>query len=62
MTTSPATDPLLALQLKLPTHTYRAVKLRAKELQGDEREAYLKEVLAQRERSEEAGQAKKEEP
>jgi len=55
MTTTLATDPFLALQLKLPTHTYRAVKLRAEELQGDEREAYLEEVLTQRERSEEVG-------
>jgi len=54
--TTTATDPLLALQLKLPNHTYRAVKLRAEELQGDEREAYLEEILVQRERSEEAGQ------
>ena len=52
MTSTPATDPLLALQLKLPNHTYRAVKRRAEELEGDEREAYLSEILAQRERSE----------
>jgi len=51
----PATDPLLTLQLKLPTHTYKAVKLRASELQGDEREAYLEGILEQRERSEEVG-------
>lgn len=56
MTTTAATDPLLALQLKLPTHTYRAVKLRAEELQGDEREAYLEEILAQWERSEGGGE------
>jgi hypothetical protein len=55
MTTTPTTDPLLALQLKLPTHTYRAVKRRAGELEGDEREAYLNEILSQRERSEGAG-------
>lgn len=56
MTTTPATDPLLALQLKLPNHTYRAVKRFANELQGDEREAYLSSLLANRERDEGAGQ------
>jgi hypothetical protein len=56
MTTTAAADPLLARQLKLPSHTYKAVKRRAEELQGDEREAYLSRVLADRERDEGAGQ------
>jgi hypothetical protein len=50
------TDPLLALQLKLPNRTYRAVKRRAEELQGDERETYLSKVLADRERDEGVGE------
>jgi hypothetical protein len=46
-------DPLLALQLKLPTHTYRAVKRRAEEMgTEEERLAFLKSCLAERERSE----------
>jgi len=56
MTTTPATNPLLALQLKLPTHTYKAVKRRVGELKGDERQAYLSKVLADRERDEGAEQ------
>jgi hypothetical protein len=52
MTTTTATDPLIELQFRLPNHTYRAVKRRAEELQGDEREAYLFKVLADRERDE----------
>ena len=52
MTTTPATDPLLALQLKLPNHTYRAVKRAAEELGEEGRNAYLLGILAERERSE----------
>lgn len=52
-----ANDLLLQLQLKLPTHTYRAVKRWA---EGFEREedavAYLEGVLAERERSEGTGE------
>jgi hypothetical protein len=48
-----ATDPLLALQLKLPTHTYKAVKRRAEAMDSeDERRGYLEGVLERRERSE----------
>lgn len=55
MTTTPATDPLLALQLKLPTHTYRAVKRRAEAIDSEEeRQAYLEGALERRERSEAA--------
>jgi len=57
MTTNLATDPLLALQLKLPTHTYRAVKRRADEFKGDERTRYLAAILAQWERGEGSGRA-----
>jgi hypothetical protein len=55
MTTTPATDPLLALQLKLPTHTYGAVKRFADELGDEGRMAYLLGVLAECERSEGKG-------
>jgi hypothetical protein len=47
---------LTQLQLLLPTHTYRAVKRRAEELQRDEREAYLFKALADRERDEGVGE------
>lgn len=43
---------LLALNLKLPSHTYRAVKLRAEELEEEERRAFLERVLSEQERSE----------
>ncbi len=52
MTTTPTTDLLLALQLKLPTHTHRAVKLHAAELKEPRRTEYLERVLGERERSE----------
>lgn len=55
MTTTPATDPLLALQLKLPTHTYKAVKRRVDAMDSEEeRQAYLEGALERRERSEAA--------
>lgn len=50
-------DPLLTqLQLKLPTHTYQAVKRRAGELQESERTSYLDGILRERERSEGGGE------
>jgi hypothetical protein len=52
MTAATATDLLIELKFRLPNHTFKAVKRRAEELQGDEREAYLSKVLADRERSE----------
>jgi len=51
VTTTPATDPLLALQLKLPTHTYKAVKRAADELGEEARRAYLLGILGEWERS-----------
>lgn len=54
--TDPATDPLLALQLKLPDHTYKAVKRRAEAMATEEeRIAFLEQCLAERERSEGKG-------
>jgi len=53
MTNTP--DLLLALQLKLPNHTYRAVKRFADELSGEARTSYLMTCLAERERSEGKG-------
>jgi hypothetical protein len=54
--TTTATDLLIELQFRLPSHTYRAFKRRAEELQGDEREAYLSRVLADQERDEGVGE------
>ena len=48
-----AADTFLALQLKLPTHTYRAVKRRAGEFRTElDRHVYLSNCLANCERSE----------
>jgi hypothetical protein len=51
-----ATDPLLALQLKLPTHTFSAVKRRADELDDNDRAVYLSSTLSEWERSEGKGE------
>ncbi len=49
------TDLLLALQLKLPNHTYKAVKRRAEAMGSEEeRQVYLEGALERRERSEAA--------
>lgn len=48
-------DLLLELNLKLPTHTYKAVKRRAEGMDSDEgRCSYLLDVLGDRKRSEAA--------
>jgi hypothetical protein len=47
---------LTQLQLKLPNHTYRAVKLHSEELGELEKNSYLEGILRDRERSEGAGE------
>jgi hypothetical protein len=50
-----ATDLLIELQLRLPSHTYRAVKRHADGLDDEARTSYLTSILAERERSEGKG-------
>jgi hypothetical protein len=50
--TTTASDPLIELQFRLLSHTYKAVKRAAEELGKEGRKAYLLGILGEWERSE----------